>query len=175
MELHNGCLKRPWRKYWNISGMCMHKKGWRKYIQIQGKFITFMQYKYLSIDKWQLHTIGFSVGKTKEKTVHLLERIQDHEMSLYRSKELCSYVFLFKVHHSSPIKYKQDSIGILKTFFFPASMYNFHSTKNINDKWPDKNHIVSEYLPVMNRCSVKINMLFPHFTTKIEVVFFFSF
>lgn len=119
MELHNGCLKRPWRKYWNISGMCMHKKGWRKYIQIQGKFITFMQYKYLSIDKWQLHTIGFSVGKGKEKTVHLLERIQDREMSLYRSKELCSYVFLFKVHHSSPIKYKQDSIGILKTFFFP--------------------------------------------------------
>lgn len=136
-----------------------------------------MQHKYLSVDKWQLDTIGFSAGESKEKTAHLLEQIQDCKMSLYRSKELCSYFFLFKAHHPLPIKYKQDSIGTLKTFF-SSSTYNFCYTQNINDMWLDKNHIVHYWKTHRNRCSVKINTLFPHFTTKIEVTcvfFFFNF
>lgn len=34
--------------------------------------------------------------------------------------------------------------------------------------WPDRNHIVHDWKVFRNRCSVKINILFPHFIVKVK-------
>lgn len=34
--------------------------------------------------------------------------------------------------------------------------------------WPDRNHIVHDWKVFRNRCSVKINILFPHFIAKVK-------
>lgn len=36
----------------------------------------------------------------------------------------------------------------------------------ISAMWPDRNHIVHDWKALRNRCSVKIIILFPHFTVK---------